>query len=290
MQALTAAHDVEALRSALRGAAAFGVVGAYPPHDADAGALATLAAAAQTELSARRAAAPASASDPVAAVRTVFGRDFLFLPQLAAPQLAAPLAASATLVADAHAPRRMLQQVARVRPNVARWRSLWIYAQALGAAAPSLEVAQLPTATGWAGLPGAEIPNGTLSLILHRPTGAAPEAGWAGFVVDEWIETVPAAVQNTALSFRYEAPVAEAPQAVVLAVPADGTATWDEEALVDTVRDTLTLAKIRAVDGPLLDGLRPFLPAICLTGNTANETVSTDLLGAIVADPVLRAG
>ncbi len=58
--------------------------------------------------------------------------------------------------------------------------------------------------------------------------------------------------------------------------------------LIDTVRDTLTLAKIRAVDGSLLDNLRPFLPAICLTGNTANEVVSTHFLNALMAEPTIR--
>lgn len=284
-QALASAHDADTLRSALGAGAALGVAGAYPPREADASALAALAAAAQKELAARRAAAPAPATDPAGAVRAVFGRDFLFLPHVAAPGPVAP----ASVAGEPHAPLRVLQQVARVRPNVGRWRSFWLYAQAFGTA-PSLEVAQLPAAERWAGLPGAEIANGTLSLIVHRPTHALAASGWAGFVVDEWVETVPAPVQNTALSFRYEAPVAEAPQVVLLAVPPDSAAAWDEEALVDTVRDTLTLAKIRAVDGTLLEGLRPFLPAICLTGNTANETVSSDLLGAIVADPVVRAG
>ena len=187
------------------------------------------------------------------------------------PALQAPLAASGTLVGDPERPARPSQQLARVRPAVSRWRSLWLYAQALGAAAPALEVAQLPDAQAWAGRPGAVIPSGTLSLIVHRPTAAAPQQGWAGLVIDEWNETVPAPVTRTSLSFRYQAPVAEAPQVVLLAVPPTADPAWDTEALVDTVRDTLTLAKVRAVDGSLLDGLRPFLPAIFLTGNTANE-------------------
>jgi hypothetical protein len=221
-------------------------------------------------------------------VRSVFGQDFLFLPGLLAPALANPLASSPTLVGDPSAPRQALQQLARVRPNLCRWRSLWLYAQALGAPAPSLEVAQLPSAAVWAGRPDAIIPNGTLSLIVHRPTKTPPDAGWAGFVVDEWVETVPSPAQNTALSFRYESPVAEAPQVVLLAVPPTAAATWDTDVLLDTVRETLTLAKLRAVDGADLNVLRPFLPAIFLTGNTANEAVSTDLLGSLIAEPALR--
>ena len=95
-------------------------------------------------------------------------------------------------------------------------------------------------------------------------------------------------MQKTTISFRHETPVAEAPQAVLLAVPPPAATSWDTETLIDTVRDTLTLAKIRAVDSALLDGLRPFLPAICLTGNTANEVVSTHFLNSLVAEPIIR--
>ncbi|HLM89527.1 MAG TPA: hypothetical protein VK284_10960 [Streptosporangiaceae bacterium] len=292
------AGQLTALRAALQQAAAFGVDGAYPAGDADASALTTLATGIQQELAARQAAAaPAGQADPdpgalaAAAAQTaqaVFGRDFLLLPRLAAGDLAAPLAASPALVGDLNAPRRALQQLARVRASLARWRSLWLYGQAFGAPAPALEVAQLPPADVWAGRPGADVASGTLSLIVHRPDGAAADGGWAGLIVDEWTETIPSAAADTALSFRYESPVAEAPQAVLLAVPPSATAAWDTDTLLDTVRETLTLAKIRAVDSSLLDGLRPFLPAIYLSSNTANDTVSTSFLGSIIAEPGLR--
>ncbi len=284
-----------ALRAALTGAAAFGVAGAYPSAGADTPDLIAVAVGVQAELAARRAGAPPlTATVPAALVaaatetmQAVFGRDFLFLAEVVAPALETPLAGSKTLVGDPNLPRQALQQLARVRPALGRWRSLWIYCQALGAAAPALEVAQLPAAPVWAGSPGAAFASGTLSLIVHRPTAAAPHLGWAGFVVDEWNEIVPSAVQHTSLSFRYEAPVAEAPQVVLLAVPPTADAVWDTEALLDTVRETLGLAKLRGVDGSLLDGLRPFLPAIFLTGNTANEAVSTNLRGAVIGEPTL---
>jgi hypothetical protein len=290
------AAQLAALRAALQRAAAFGLAGAYPAADADASGLAALAAGIGRELSARLAAAsPRGQTDPGAlaaaaqqTAQAVFGRDFLLLPRLEASDLTAPLAASPALVGDPNAPRKALQQLARVRANLARWRSLWLYGQAFGAPAPALEVAQLPPAAVWAGRPGADVASGTLSLIVHRPASAAPGAGWAGLIVDEWTETIPSATADTAISFRYPSPVAEPPQAVLLAVPPSTTATWDTETLIDTVRETLALAKIRAVDSSLLDGLRPFLPAIHLSGNTANDTVSTSFLGSIIAEPRLR--
>jgi hypothetical protein len=289
------AAELTALRKALVQAAAFGVAGAYPAPDANAAALAAAGGSASRELAARKAAAPSlnvtGAIALVAAARdtiqAVFGRDFLFLPKVAAT-LPAPL--TAQVIGDANLPRQVLQQLARVRPSIGRWRSMWLYGQALGALAPSLEVVQLPQTppvTAWAGRSGA-VASGTVSLILHRPTQAAADQGWAAFLVDEWNETIPASVQRTTISFRHDTPIAEAPQAVLLAVPPTAAATWDTDTLIDTVRDTLILAKIRAVDSSLLDNLRPYLPAICLTGNTANEVVSTHFLNVLVAEPTIR--
>jgi hypothetical protein len=290
-----AASEVIALRVALAQAASFGVLGAYPAADATTADLAAAGDATVKELTGRAGAAPAlDATDPTAlesaaidAMHAVFGRDFLFLPKLVAP-LAGALAAAPALVGDAQLPRRVLQQLARVRQRLMRWRAMWLYGQALGAAPPAFDVVQYPKATTWAARPDATIVPGTVSLILHRPTQAAAESGWAGFVVDEWNETVPSDVQKTSVSFRYETPVAEAPQVVLIAVPPDQTAPWDTDTLIDTVRETLLLAQVRGVDGSLLEGLRPFLPAICLTGNTANEAVSTDFLQSLVAEPTIR--
>jgi hypothetical protein len=290
------ATELAALRAALVRAAAFGVAGAYPAADADAAALLAIAGAVVRELAARKAAAPSlngtdAATLIAAAVDTahaVFGRDFLFLSRVT-ETLAAPL--TTTVVGDANLPRQVLQQLARVRPNLSRWRSMWLYAQALGAAAPALDIVQLPqvpAVTDWAGRSSAVVPNGTLSLILYRPTQASADSGWAAFLVDEWNETIPSPTQRTTIAFHHETRVAEAPQAVLLAVPPTTATAWDIDTLIDTVRDTLTLAKIRAVDSVLLDRLRPFLPAICLTGNTANEVVSTNFLRSLIAEPVIR--
>lgn len=280
--ALTVPYDPAALRAALLRAAALGVTGAYPPLDADADTLAALAGLAHREIAARQAGAP-SAADPVGAVQAVFGRDALFFPAISAPALDGPL--SGAPLADPKLARQLIQQLARVRPGLGRWRALWLYGQALGHQAPALEVVQLPTATSWAGSPGASVAPGTLSLLLHRPNGAAAAGGWAGFVVDEWTETIPAATQPTAIAFRHQAPVAEAPHLVLIAVPPAGMPSWDQDTLLDIVHETLMLAKLRGVDGSQLETLRPFLPAICLTGNTANDAISTDLLHALVAEP-----
>jgi hypothetical protein len=291
------AAQLTSLRAALQAAALFGVAGAYPAAGATATDLVALAGTVGSELTARQhAAPPLTVTDAAgllaaatATVQAVFGRDFVFLPQLTPPSsLAGALAAAPALLGDTpHLPRQVVQQMARVRAGLGRWRSLFLYAAALDLAPPSLEVAQLPTGQAtWAARPGASPANGTLSLLLHRPTQTAQTQGWAGLVIDEWNELIPSAIQQTSIAFRHETPVAEAPQAVLLAVPpSSATTSWTLETLVDTVRESLTLAKLRLVD--TVDDLRPFLPAICLTGNTANEAISTDFTASLIAEPAI---
>ncbi|MCU1280135.1 MAG: uncharacterized protein JWM53_3681, partial [bacterium] len=216
----TTTAELSALRAALQSVALFGVPGAYPAPAATAADLATLAAGAAKELTARKnGAPPLTATDApalleaaTATMQSVFGRDFLFLPQLTVPVpsvMTDALAASPALIGDSpNLPRQVLQQMARVRAGLGRWRSLFLYAEALDTLAPSLEVVQFPTAQAtWAARPGAAPANGTLSLIVHRPTQAPPNRTWAGLIIDEWNELIPSATQQTSIAFRYETPI-----------------------------------------------------------------------------------
>ena len=71
-------------------------------------------------------------------------------------------------------------------------------------------------------------------------------------------------------------PGAEAPQAVLVAVPPRREGNWDLETLLAILNETLDMARIRAVDSDVLGPLAQVLPAIVLATNTANDTVSTD--------------
>lgn len=63
------------------------------------------------------------------------------------------------------------------------------------------------------------------------------------------------------LSFRYDRPDAEPPQAILLAVPPDPTRPWTADVILQTVRETLDLAKLRAVDLRDLPRMTPLFPA-----------------------------
>jgi hypothetical protein len=60
---------------------------------------------------------------------------------------------------------------------------------------------------------------------------------------------------------------------------------WDMESLVETLNETLDMAKMRAVTGEQLADLSQVLPMTYLASNPANETISTSL--AIILMPAL---
>ena len=115
----------------------------------------------------------------------------------------------------------------------------------------------------------------------------------AALVVDEWHELVPNDTETTGVAFHYDAPNAEPPQTVLLAVSArrrelGGNWSWDE--LAGCVDQALQLAKVRAV-GPdqlrhtLLDAL---LPATVAAETVTPATISTSFL-ANMSDRIANA-
>jgi hypothetical protein len=113
------------------------------------------------------------------------------------------------------------------------------------------------------------------------PPGDGP---WAGLLVDAWTERIPATHETTGIALHHDDPGAEAPQAILLAVPPAGV--WDLPTLLDIVGETLDLAKVRAVDRLLLEELTQILPGIYLAANVDGDTVSTDFTGLVAVDPL----
>jgi hypothetical protein len=61
------------------------------------------------------------------------------------------------------------------------------------------------------------------------------------------VEVVPSRRETTGLTFHYDQPNSAAPQALLLGVPADGRAVWDLDSLEAIMRETVELARLRAV-------------------------------------------
>ena len=176
-----------------------------------------------------------------------------------------------------------------MRSPLAQWRKLALLVGAMGTNTGTLSVAQLPhrEPSRWVALPfvGNAAPMaGTLSLVFQRVANPKPEQPWVGLLLDEWSELIPHKEQMAGLAFHYDAPGAEPPQAVLIAVPPDESTTWSLANLTATLNETLDLAKLRAVDSELLGALGQLAPVIYLSTNAANDAVSTDFGHALVID------
>jgi hypothetical protein len=273
-------------RAQLRLSALFGFGGAYVADNAPPAELAAVAKRVDAERQNRIREALAVAA-PADVIRCVFGRRLPLIggfavPATIAPALAGPAGLAATDVS------KWMHKAARVRPALDRWRRTRLVADALGAPAAAWDVVQLPysAAARWCALPfssGAGPSSGTVSITVHRPWEAAPAAKWAGLLLDEWSELIPSPIQQTALAFHYPSPRAEAPQAVLVAIPPVAAATWSTQVLVDIVRETFELARIRLVTPSALGNLSLLLPATSLSVNSAGDTLSTNLWTAAIA-------
>jgi len=226
----------------------------------------------------------------------VLGEAFVFLPRflpVEGAELDQAIGAGAALVGDPLELAKWEQRSARVHAGVAAWRRLSLYATALGRAVAPAGVAQLPHVPGarWVGLPFAaesdRPASGRISIVMHREDAPAVAKEWVGFVADRWSEVIPSACEVTGLAFHYDDAGAEAPQTVLIAVPPPAAKRWDLATLVDTLHETMDLAKIRAVDGDLLGELGQLLPAAYVASNAADDTVQVDFTAVRVADPVI---
>jgi hypothetical protein len=86
-------------------------------------------------------------------------------------------------------------------------------------------------------------------------------------LIDEWQEGIPNDTEITGVALRYEAPKAEAPNAIVVAVPPyySSNQQWNTDLLADTLLETIELMQIRLVGSNEFIGnnfLGIYLPAL----------------------------
>ena len=293
------APNLTPLRNALLQAAAFGSAAAIPQsrkgnraHQLET--LLVQAKSVRAELDRRRNEASVALT-PSAKITAIFGAAFKFLPRfIPAPgELDQALNVGPTPPPAPAGVRRWLHGAAQVRPPTRRLRHLTMLARALGVTMPDPHIVQLPhAAVPWAaetfGDEANRPPSGIVSLALLR--AAAPDTNdpWVGLVIDDWTELIPNRVESTAVAFHYDDPGAEAPQTVLLAVPPGNEQTWSLDTVIAILRETLELARVRTVDGELLEQLAQVLPATYLAANPRNDTISTIFATQVMTDAVIR--
>ena len=262
-------------------AARFGITIALPPirFETVDGTIASLRAAivngfVQVVGRMRSAKTAVDANDLLSATRAIFGNSFLAAPAFTLPDadtIRAQLAAGDLLRGgDAFAMDGWLAGVSAVREPIAALRRAWTLGEAFGADSPSPRPAQLPAQPGdaWLGLPfpaDYRPSSDKLSLVLligDGWSGAAPEV--AAILVDQWTETIPNRTETTGVGMFYDSPDSMPPQSLLLVVPPVVRGMWRWDDLVQTLHDTLDLARSRAVEPEHLVGevYAQLLPAV----------------------------
>ncbi len=115
---------------------------------------------------------------------------------------------------------------------------------------------------------------GVLSFVYASPHTVDFTKKIAGLVIDDWSEWIPDPVRRTGVSFQYDSPNNQAPQALLLAVPPKWTGEhtpWTYDTLLDIVNSTIDLAKIRTVDIDAFNSkIGQFFPLAILPPDLAN--------------------
>jgi hypothetical protein len=173
-----------------------------------------------------------------------------------------------------------LAGASHVREGAANLSHIRLLGEGFGARREPCGVAQLPAGDDvpWLGGPwpaGYEPPREQLSLAVVGHDALSAGGANVAVLADAWDERVPDAHHTTGLTFHYDQPDARPPQCLLLAVPPDPATNWDAEALVQTLHDTLELAKNRALELEHLqdDLYGQLLPAVI--GELVPEAVTT---------------
>ncbi|HEY6659515.1 MAG TPA: hypothetical protein VI031_00180, partial [Pyrinomonadaceae bacterium] len=217
----------------------------------------------------------------LAAAKSIFGESFVTLPQFQLRNSAVIFSSLAANLRPVNDPSLdgWLNGVAAVRANAARLARVITLADAFGVAVPSGAPVQLPHVAGDPWL-GGELPanfNSTsdrLSLVVFGSSALNTSGGAnVGVLVDQWTEIIPSREETSGVAIHYDQPDAVPPQCVLLAVPPERRNAWSWNDLVNTLDETLELAKNRALE---LEHLHNDLYGQILPG-ISGELVPVDL-------------
>ena len=234
-------------------------------------AIAARVAVTQAKLAAYDAAT--TTADAVAALQAgataLLGQDFRFVPEFSLGQAQADEWANAVTASKTgalltyltgtegiHSPAdEWMHGVARVRPLVKAWETMTLLVDALRGPnhVPELVPVQFPyeAAGSWVAMqfpPNYKLDSDRLCYTAHYAAPFDKSAPQCGLLLDEWTEVIPSTSRNTGITFNFDRPASEPPQAILLVTPASASGTWQWDDLIGALNETLDLAKLRAVE------------------------------------------
>lgn len=150
-----------------------------------------------------------------------------------------------------------LNEIVYVRPKLASFELVRLLYNSFQEKQLAIHIMQLPYETddSWLGLEfpaGMQVGKGKLSMLVHHyfPQNTNPDWGasdFSGLLLDEWVEEIPGKEELTGISFQYNQPDSQPPQALLLAISPTEGKNWSWDNLSDIIEDTLRRAKQRAV-------------------------------------------
>lgn len=174
-----------------------------------------------------------------------------------------------------------LYGLARVREKLHHWENIVFLNEAYEGAGLELEPVQLPHKKNdhWLGLSypeGYDISEDKLLYTAFYSTPFDKNKNQCGLLIDEWTELIPSEDETAGITFHYDRPNSEPPQVMLLAMPTDFSGEWQWTDLVDTVLETLEMAKKRAIEPDQIDSSKyaRFLPTTVSSSTTRAITPS----------------
>jgi hypothetical protein len=226
---------------------------------------------------------------PAAALEAVFGPGFRAVDLVTAANGTALTASLGPGLArgtgDDRQGQDWLERMATVRPATGALADLVLHTQAAGTGAGHrLHIGQTPFTPGdhWVGAVGrpAEAAPAT-GLVVHGPAELDLSRPAAVAVVDAWTEVIPAAKHTAGACFHFDAPAAQPPHAILLAVAPQPGVPWTVDTLTAVVDEALHLTKVRLVDLRALGWLGRYLPAAYLPDAVLGTVPGIDVKGMV---------
>lgn len=191
----------------------------------------------------------------------LFGKDFKVYPKfqmLNSDQIEQNRTNSSFLSLGLELPvEKWIQGASKVRSKVLNYQKFRLFSDALLKENKQyVRVAQIPAIDGndkWLGIEISEnyTPAGdTLSVVMETPPDTIGNSTirQSGIFIDEWVETIPEKNIQTGVAMNFDQPNNEAPNSLILAVTPEETGSWEWDDLMDTLNETLNMAKKRAVE------------------------------------------
>jgi len=216
--------------------------------------------------------AGATVGTPRERLRALFGGDLPGVVAFTPREPDALVTAAATpptslLDGQLDAPRTWLDASGRTRPKAAALADVLLRREIAGDnGSTKLLIAQSPWTDGdrWIATSftsaSTRPPSGRLSVLVLAPAGLPTTQPVGGLLIDAWTETIPSSSRDTAMALRFNNASTRAPQAILLAVSPNPAVAWTSATLVDVLRETLMLARLRVQPPTTFSrgGLMPF--------------------------------